>query len=258
MRRSRTSKRICNNDGAYGKNCVYVANSGFVTDFTNLNSFLDKWGITVQPYVVMETDENNFVIDNDAFYTEGFYIGTQYITDYTYLENAVTVPFSHSIEFDEEETYLTSSPLIQSSDTSCLVAWDSDGNYYYGDEGTFTTVQCVSYYQTDLAGSAYTGVEGSIVVIGSEYAFEQEVLDNELFSNGAYFTDLSNSLSGVNDYPVSIPAKYYTMRAADVSDTAKYCLAAVFVVILPLAVASVGVVKIIRSRKREKSKNIKK
>lgn len=246
------------NDGAYGKNCVYVANSSFVTDFPNLNSFLTKWGITIQPYVVMETDENNFVIADDAFYTEGFYIDTQYITDYTYLENAVTVPFSHPIEFDEGETTLTNSVLIQSTDTSCLTAWDSEGNYYYGEDGTFTTVQCVSYYQTDLSGSSYTGNVGSIAVVGSEYAFEQKVLDNEQFSNSAYFVDLSNSLSGVNDYSVSIPSKYYTMKGTTVSDTARPLLIIVFVGIFPLVITFVGVVKMLRFRKRVKSKNIKK
>ncbi len=56
-----------NNGGKLGKSLIYFANATY-QNLPNLNTFLDEWGITVEPGIVFETADGNYDANSNTIY----------------------------------------------------------------------------------------------------------------------------------------------------------------------------------------------
>lgn len=232
------------NDGQYGRNLLYVANSNYNSTPANLNSFLENWGITVENYSIIESEPENYT--KNEMYGINEYIEYSFITDFTYLEDPAVVPYSRNIAVDEENTYMTYRILLQSKDTSYL----ANSNTMLDEYTNYYTALIAAYYQTNVFGNTYTGITGNVAVIGSEHAFDTDVLESDDYSNAAYFTDVMRELMGENNVSVSLTDRSMTLKSVEATKTDIVIMNVIFMLVLPAAMLAGGIIEKLRDRRR--------
>lgn len=225
------------NEAGYGRSLLYVANSDPNILQGNLDALLEKWGLEVENYNVMETAESNFTRE-DPMYGENEYTNHSFIPDISYMEKPVVVPYSRNITVDESDTSLYYRVLLQSKESSTLV----HGNSYYEDYGNHYTAVISSYYQTNAFGNSYTGISGHVGVIGSEAAFSPDVLVDQQYSNSAYFADVMDELFGKNEIKIPIAEKSLTIGAYSSTESVRIVFMILFVAVFPMIMLVTGIV----------------
>lgn len=73
--------RFLDNNGKFGKNVMYVADTSQPESLPNLDAFLAEWGIKVNPGAVYETDSSK------VFNYQRYFVITDYAED-TYSESS--------------------------------------------------------------------------------------------------------------------------------------------------------------------------
>ncbi len=237
------------NGGKLGRDIIYVA-SAEQGKTPNLDALLYRYGITVEPKVIYETNS-------------GYYTGTQNFTFQTLAsENyrkdignpglSMVIPNSRAIStrFDNTDGYNSCEVLVQSSKNAVL--WDMYLTDEFDEEmaterGVFSSVVLGRYkaLNQETHISSFTNV----IAIGSDLVVASRVMSAPQYNNGDFFLSLINELSGKTEGVIIVPKKI-KQTGVLVNDSLKNSLNLTFAVIIPIAVLAVGTFVWIRRRHR--------
>ena len=187
------------NDGAYGKNIIYFPNDDVdAALFPNLNALLADYGMEVDYAYIFEKDADHLIPGSnlnsslfdyaDPTFTEGLSN-----TDKKILLGGARGTMPIKILDDTTATkMLVSSEDVERFDIKSQELGSADGA---------------------LCGAAIgrkggtTGVNSSVVVIGSYYAVSNLYLTADTYNNAAYFINMVNVLSHKDDISILIDGK---------------------------------------------------
>ncbi len=212
--------------------------------FPNLERILAEFGMTFQ---------EGYVVDNDSshYYQEPTYLLPEvaYASETEGLNGAYTyllAPFAQGIGItDEEAEDIIYTKLLYGSDSSLVKTNIGNASMYTYEEG-------------DIEGPVYIGVK-------AEKAAENDSAVLYVFSSASMFMDnidmavsgnnkklFSNIMSSMAEHEtsVSIPAKSYQMEMLAVSAGDVIFFGVVMVVVVPLALITIGIVIWLNRRKR--------
>lgn len=212
--------------------------------FPNLERVLAEFGMTFQEGYVVDNDSNHYYQEPTYLLPDVTYAPeTEGLTDaYTYL----LAPFAQGIEItDEEAEDIIYTKLLTGSDSSLVKT-------NIGNASTYT------YEEGDIEGPIYIGVK-------AEKAAENENAVLYVFTSASMFMDnIDMAVSGNNkklfsnimgtmaehETSVSIPSKSYQMEMLIVSARDVIFFGVVMVVVVPLALITIGIVIWLNRRKR--------
>lgn len=221
------------NDGKYGKNLIYVANSQTVKT-PNLDVLLKDYGMAVNSGFLFETDPNHLQTGANNY---------TFIADYTdkYVENLknpsipVVVNFAHSIDIKDSSV---ASAVLNTSDRAGIEPIDHDDNWDYNEAVKGEAIPIVA------EGVQASGDNTSrVIAFGSDRMLLQEFMQYNSFNNAAFIMNIFNTISEKEDDSVVIEGK--SMEATelgitDVSSTAAVFV--IFVIVIPIGVLVLGIV----------------
>ena len=113
------------------------------------------------------------------------------------------IPHCRNLTVDSDYSY-DLYPLISSIEMAGLVKYNEVALLDVSNVtaiGGLNEVVLSSYFDTDLLG-AYTGIYGHMLVIGSERAFDEDIIYGEKYNNAGYFVNAVHYIAGkeVNVY----------------------------------------------------------
>lgn len=238
------------NGGSLGRDLIYVA-SAAQGETPNLDALLYKYGLTVEPKVIYETNTNYYSsVPNNTFQSM---VSENYRKDIANQQLSLVVPNARPIStrFGSEGGYNTCEALVASSlsavtrdmyDTS--EEWSADNA---GERGSFNSVVLGRYkaLNQDTHISTYTNV----IAIGSEVMLDSTLMSAAQFNNGDFFLSLINELSGKTEGVTIVPKKLKA-KGVLVSDSVKNSMNLAFAVIIPAVVLATGTAVWLRRRHR--------
>lgn len=236
------------NNGELGKHIVYVASTEQGST-PNIDALLFKYGITVEPKVIYETDPDYF--SNIQSYTFQQMISEKYKEDIANPYLSLFVPNSRAIStrFTEEDGYYSCERLVESSKGAVLKDMYDTSDSWTADlateKGSFTSVAMGVYkalnQETHISRFTY------VIAVGSDIMLNQTLMSAAQFNNGDFFLSLINELSGKTE-GVTIVPKAIKAKGVLVNDTVKNALNLTFAVAIPLIVLVTGTVVWLRRR----------
>lgn len=233
--------------GMLEKDLIYVA-SASQPETPNLDGLLYKYGITVEPKIIYETDTARWMGQDTPSYTLQDIATENYLKDVTNLDRSFFVPDARAIStrFENVDSTYSCEPVIVSSPSSEL------RDMYQTDNGTqergsFNSVVVAKQKKVnqDTHISTYTYV----VVFGSELILEPSVIRNPGFNNGDFTISMLNEITGKSE-GITITPKSVASETFEITTSQTRALTLVFALIIPVAVLAVGTVVWIRRRHR--------
>ena len=234
------------NDGNLGKNLIYFADYSQKTT-TNINTFLEEWGIKVEDGIVADSDMNNLQSQN-------LYVIRDYITENDYSTNlaSATLPVIDfqskplTLLFDTKDSRSTVA-LLQTKDTAFIMT-DAVQEAIKGgdtssiDYGVQTTMALGRKHTFDADNNM---IFSNVLVIGSSETLDESFTSTTYFNNGDYFISVVNTMAGKNS-GISIVAKDLGSDSFDIDQGTANKYFIIFVVAVPVAVLIIGTVVFIR------------
>lgn len=237
------------NGGKLGRDIIYVA-SPEQGKTPNLDALLYRYGITVEPKVIYETNTDYYTsVQNFTFQTLA---SENYRKDIGNPGLSMVIPNSRAISmrFGDTDGYSTCEALVQSSKNAVL--WDMYLTDEFDEEmaterGVFSSVVLGRYkaLNQETHISSFTNV----IAIGSDLVVDSNVMSAPQYNNGDFFLSLINELSGKTEGVTIVPKKI-KQTGVLVNDSLKNSLNLTFAVIIPIAVLAVGTFVWIRRRHR--------
>jgi len=233
------------NSGALGKNLIYIADNA-QNDTTNINTFLEEWGISVGSGVVGDSDTANILGSN--VYQIGCYIeDNDYSTNVSNTSLPVYVYYSRpiSILFDTQD-YRSTVNLLSTDETGFIM---TDEIAEAQDESllTYGEQSVMALGRKYMFDSDNNMVYSNVLVVGSAENLHSIFTGSTYYNNGEYFLSVLNTMTGKNT-GISIVSKDLTSDSFDVTLQDYNICTAVFIVAIPLAVLIVGIVVYVKRR----------
>lgn len=237
------------NGGKLGRDIIYVA-SAKQGQTPNLDALLYRYGITVEPKMIYETNTEYY--SNTPNYTFQTLVSENYRKDIGNQNLSMFVADSRAISmrFGNTDGYNSCEALVQSSKNAVL--WDMYLTDEFDEEmaterGVFSSVVLGRYkaLNQETHISSFTNV----IAIGSDLIVAGTVMSAPQYNNGDFFLSLINELSGKTEGVTIVPKKI-KQTGVLVNDSLKNSLNLTFAVIIPIAVLAVGTFVWIRRRHR--------
>ncbi|MDR2402601.1 MAG: GldG family protein [Spirochaetaceae bacterium] len=228
------------------KNLFYFA-SADQPALPNLSAFLDEWGIAVDEGVAFETDRAR-IFGNSVYISFADYGEEEFSKNVSERGLYAVVPQSRPLrQVYEAERYRTVKTLLRLSPNSGIrpgVA-GADWSPALEDLGGNVPVLLLSRsFRTGLSGSTE---RSNVLVCGSALALNSSILGSPNIANSAYFLDLTGSLTG-RELSIRIVDKTIGFSELGITVGKLIVIAAIFVVLLPLAILITGIVVWLRRR----------
>lgn len=238
------------NDGKLGKNLIYFADYSQKT-MSNMDTFLEEWGIRVENGIVADSDMNNLQSQN-------LYVIRDYITENDYSTNLANaslpiIDFQSrplTLLFENKDTRSTV-PLLQTKDTAFIMTDEIQQAIQSGDAsginyGVQTTMALGRKYIFDEENKM---VFSNVLVIGSSETLDESFTSTTYFNNGDYFISVVNTMAGKNS-GISIVAKDLGSDTFDIDSGTANRYFTLFIIIIPAVVIIIGIVVFIRRRSK--------
>ena len=243
------------NNGSYGKNLIYLANTAQKAT-PNIDAFLAEWGIQIGDGVIGDLDTNNLATSST------YYVIKNYIQDNDYSKNVsqadlpVVAYFARPVNLlFANSGNVTTTSLLSTADTAYVLTKDMQDSYNEtgkepSDEdikklqGVYNTMAVSNKYAFD---SNNNRLDSNILVYGSSNMLDENITGASYYNNGDYFVSAVNKIMG-KEVGVTIVAKDFSAATFDTSASRYYSSFWVFIVIIPLAVLVTGMVVWLRRR----------
>jgi hypothetical protein len=240
------------NDGKYGKNLVYLANSA-QKETPNINTFLGEWGLSLrQGSIIGETNPQNLVTaqssywfqtklttnDDNKIYSEG--------SSNTNLPIVAFAPTPIDILFKNRGIVNTIDLLDTSStafvDASVLGGGTTDPAT--AEQGTYPLMVLSYKYAFNEDNQM---IRSNVLVIGSSEMLDSAITSSTSYGNGEYFISAVNVMTGKTS-GIIVTAKSDDTGTFPMTQELYNTLYIIFVMLLPITVIVIGAIVLLRRR----------
>lgn len=237
------TKRITdylNNNGKYGKNLFYVPTYAKVST-PNIDSILEEWGMSLGQGIIAETDQAYQPFTGDYYASVFEYGGTEYTDQVKDATKRLLGYYTRPVMIGDNSKVTA---IASTSSSAALRGFDADDNWNPNEhiEGSFN-VGAVSVMAGDNAKSTVT-------VWGSGMSFYSQWLNSSTFVNSEYFMSLFNTLTDREESIINIESKSTQSAQLGIMSNQINAIGPVFMYIIPITVAVVGLIIWIRRRHR--------
>lgn len=228
------------NGGEYGKSFIYIPYD-YADETPNIDLFLEQWGMKVTQGYINENDTTmilssgnpaelyNLVNYSDKTYTDGLKDTTR----------SLLMPFCMPVEILDAENV---SPLLVSSDkasTRLIGATGDEASVEYIDStGEALCAAAVSSKHNDSEKTSSVVVWGSYDGLSNNTLYQYSSNCN----NAPYFINLMNTLCDNDNTSILVEGVSLDSGSMTVTVAQQVAIFAVFVVIIPIALAVTGIV----------------
>ena len=229
--------KFLENDGNYGKSLFVVGNAQ-VSEYTNLNSVLEKWGLKLEGSLAFDMDRTKLT------YPELGAFG--YVASYaddTYTKNIKnsSAPFFSAQALSVGITDESSAKALLKLSSKSGVKPLNDQSWEFSEDkctGDVIVAAASEKKVNESAGST------NVFVFGSHISVAQQVLNMTSYSNSTYLMNIVNSISGQNDVSITIEPKSFENNELPVSSSQVITWSILLCVVLPIIVIVIGIVVI--------------
>ena len=231
--------------GMLEKDIIYVASAAQPAT-PNIDGLLYKYGVTVEPKIIYETDSDRWIGQDTPTYTLQNIVTENYLEDVTNLERSFFVPDSRAIttRFENVDSSNSCEPLIASSASAELrdmYQTDIAGT----ERGSFNSA--VLAKQKKINQDTHISTYTNVIVFGSELMLDASVIRNPGFNNGDFTISLLNDITGKSE-GITITPKAVASETFEITTAQTRTLTLVFALVIPVAVLAVGTFVWIRRR----------
>lgn len=234
--------KFLNNNGDLGKQLLYVASVG-QGDTPKLDEFLAEYGLKVGKGVICESSASNYY--NQQYFTIASDLDKDsFMQDVTTADPKLLIEGSRPISclFTEKDMVSTAQYVKSTSDAYTADAESGD---------TLTKGQ--QCYFAVGSKAKFTGdnntVYSNVMVLGSNYALEDDFLKYDQYQNREYFMSVLNGITHKTD-GITITPKSVNGNVFDITALQKKILKWTFCVGVPGVVLIIGVVIWLRRKNR--------
>lgn len=222
------------NNGNYGKNIFYFANSEKV-ETPNIDKLLENWSMKLSDGLIYETDYSRILQNNPYYFTTDY--GTKYIDTLKNQSVPVLAGYSRAVTITDEEV---ASPLLTTATTTGIRPFSSSDSFK-AEDGLKETALNVAAIGTKTSESK----SSNLVVFGSAFSVTDSALSTTSFNNSEYIMNLFNQLTQRDDLGITIEGKSVEnqeLGITSVSDPLILFISTFFRFILPAGILIAGLV----------------
>ena len=232
------------NNQLYGKNMIYIPDLAS-TNLSNIGEFLADWNIQVENRII-----------GDVYYAMGnsptnIQLSINDSDSVGYIPNSalpIVAPYSREITLltKNNDNELTS--VLKSSSMSYISNVLTEGEQVSEEVGARDVV-ALSKRTYQSIEDQFETTSSSVLVIGSSMMFDEELItQTSTYNNANVLLNIFNTMTG-KENGVVIPEK--SLQRAVIAPTAKQDKGIkVAIIVIPVLVAAVGLVVLIRRRNR--------
>ena len=244
-------EKYLENNGEYNKNLFYFA-SHEQTRLPNLEAFLEEWGFSFYEGTVYETDPDkqlsiypyiSKVSYADISFTDGLEDSSVVLTA-PYSKPCVRAYETSGARETVNYTGFTSTAVVIPNDVNPS-NWDSSSAEVKGPFSSAAVSKLLDYTYTD-EGQILT-TTSNVYVFSSTYFYDESIIESPVYANGQYILNLFNDRFN-KETEISVIPKYVAALTMNMSQGTALVIGIIFAVVLPLALAVVGVVVWLRRR----------
>ncbi len=238
-----------NNSGDYGKTLFYVPYDNGEEDMTNLDLFLEQWGLAVGEGYINETDLTrglSMMGDSSRLYPMTSYGDDTYTEGLSDKSLSVLMPYCMPVEILDSSM---ATPLLTSSDMAQILIppVDSDSEIEYIDnDGEALNAAAISTKTNDDDASSNVIVWGSYDGLSNDWLYSSY---SSNFNNSAYFVSILNTLTD-NEAVILVESVDLSIDTLAVTNLQQVMIFIFFVVLIPVGVVVTGLVIWVRRRNR--------
>lgn len=238
------------NGGVLGKHMIYIA-SAEQPETPNLDSLLYKYGLTVEPKVIYETNTTRYLTYQN--YTLQGISTESYLDDVANVDFPIYVPNARAIttRFENIDSYNANEQLVKSSNGAVLkdmfVNDDTWRPENVEEKNTYTSIAMASYKA--LNQETHISTFNYILALGSELIVDPMLMSSTQYNNGDFILSIANEITGKTE-GVTIVPKVVRSNSFEITQANISTLTLIFAAIIPVTVFVVGVVIWIRRRHR--------
>ena len=236
------------NGGVLGKNMIYIASTE-QPETPNLDSLLYKYGLTVEPKVIYETNTTRYLTYQN--YTLQGIATENYLDDVPNVDFPIYVPNSRAIStrFENIDSYNANEQLVRSSNGAVLkdMFVNDDGwrPENVEEKNVYTSIAIASYKA--LNQETHISTYNYILALGSELIVDPMLMSSTQYNNGDFILSVTNEITGKTE-GITIVPKVVRSNSFEITQANISTLTLVFAAIIPVAVFVVGLVIWIRRR----------
>ncbi|MCL2088975.1 MAG: GldG family protein [Oscillospiraceae bacterium] len=232
-----------NNNGKYGKQLFYFADSTYV-NYPNLNVFLAEWGIAINDDQLLESDFSNVVFQDDRVF-QTIAQDNDFTGGFDHGLGRLVFPDARSLTINENQFDVT--PLVKTYPTVIsrpVTTEEEEWDPNQAEQSAFVVGAAAT--RTILLETTYD--TSNLIVFGT-----REIMNDSLtlsyFSNSEFLITIFNNLVGKSDNLTIIPVDL-SDNFLDITKSAANFVVTIFLFIVPVSVIITGTVVFIRRRRK--------
>ena len=203
---------------------------------SNLESFLERWGIRVQSNSIIETDNRKIINMNPYFSTSQ--ISNLTLTDtMTDTSIPITMPFARPLEqVFESNMELNTTVLLQSSESASVIP------YGISDEQleNWTPEEYGPFPLAILSEKSFEdGKSSRVAAFGSAVSLSDSLLSSGSFCNSDYYLSVLNTLTR-RENVISIQSKTLGGQELGLNTAQVFLIGSGFMIVLPIVTLCCG------------------
>ena len=210
----------------------------------NYSAFLEEWGVSVEPGVVVESDTSRMAVaDQSGILVNASSEDILADNSYDRLVSYYSAPLN--LLFDANNNVVTYE-LWTTNDTAYVITEDTTEADVENPTTSTQTVATYSYKSVEINDSYYSR---SLMVFGSSIGFTDTFM-NTAFDNGTYLTDLVLFATGNDGSNVSVTTQRVETNVMDITATRSTMdmWGIILAGILPVAILAAGLVIFLKRR----------
>lgn len=230
------------NNGDYGHTLVYLPNDQTPqSEFKNLNSLLEEWGMEVEDGWIYETDVDYMTNSQYPSLISIFDYDNQ---DYTegLKDSSIPVVLFYTMPVRIIDSSAAVS-LLSSSDSAVVWPRNADESWDPNDQTQEKLTGAALATQSNDNGSSH------LLLIGSYDAWSQSALTTHSFNNAQYFVNLFNMIADRDEIGITIEGK--SLDNTELSVTSQGVSTAISVIlryVIPAVILLIGLIVWIKRR----------
>lgn len=239
------------NDGNLGKNLLYFANFD-QRETPNLDAFLEEWGIKAGSGYVSNVNGSEMLKVGIAGLQNYYAVPQAKLTEgnETLVKSAdlpIAMPMARPLELtfetaDDRETEV----ILKTSETSVVITEDTTndnvGDLPQSEQNVFVRGSKHKYEGAEQISS-------NVLVCGSAFALDYYITSTNALNNQEFAVNVLNRYTG-KDSGMTILSKSMIVESLNITEQAVRVVVLLVQIIIPLAVAVIGVTVFLRRRNR--------
>lgn len=248
-----------NNDNKYGKKLVYFGSAFKSADTKNLDNFLALWGLKFGHSYVAEKNESAAQVAAIAL-SRGMAVGEIPVVTananaelngkYTASKLPIIAPLCCPIErLFEQNSGRNTSALLTTSDTCVEYPLDETAESFDADKAGRKSFEIAAVSESTFTSGSDTLVS-QVIAFGSSYFLDYYIASSAgNYDNANYFITVLNSATGKENV-LTIAEKSLDAKKIAITDAQTKAIRNVTVLVIPLAVALLGIFVYVRRRNK--------